>query len=109
LDTLLNPRVIVEVLSRSTERYDKSEKFENYESIPSLREYLLIRQDRMRVEHYVRQEGAGEWLLKSITDPAASVCFPSLGCEVPLAEIYLNVSLPPQHFSLHAGDDAATL
>ncbi|HYN90066.1 MAG TPA: Uma2 family endonuclease, partial [Ardenticatenaceae bacterium] len=61
LDTLLNPIVIVEVLSASTESYDRGKKFSFYRSIPSLIEYVLVAQDEHRVEHYLRQAG-GHWL-----------------------------------------------
>jgi len=60
-DTLLNPTVIVEVLSASTEAYDRGEKFAHYRRLESLQEYLLIAQDKVRIEHYVRQ--GAQWLL----------------------------------------------
>lgn len=59
-DTLLNPTVIIEVLSPSTERYDRGKKFQHYRELPSLREYVLIAQDSLRVECYLRQE-SGSW------------------------------------------------
>ena len=62
VDTLLNPRVIVEVLSPSTADYDRGRKFTHYRRLPSLREYVLISQECPLVEHYVRQ-GQDEWLL----------------------------------------------
>ena len=90
-DTLLNPRVIIEVLSPSTETYDRGKKFENFQAILSLREFVLICQDRPRVEHYTRLEGADEWTLKAVTSHGASIHFPSLDCDISLAEIYAKV------------------
>src|SRR5690348_8098306 len=87
-DTLLNPMVIVEVLSPSTEAYDRGAKFGYYRELPSLREYLLVAQDKMLVEHYVRQDAG--WLLTATSD-AVAVALPSIGCTLPLAEIYLQV------------------
>jgi Uma2 family endonuclease len=103
LDTLLNPLVIIEVLSPSTEKYDRGKKFANYQGIPSLREFVLIAQDQMRIEHYSREPGADEWVLRTATDPASIVRFPSLDCEVPLSEIYDKVQLPSGGFNLHEG------
>src|SRR5581483_8514282 len=68
-DTLLNPRAIVEVLSDSTEKYDRGTKFDHYREVPSLQEYVLIAQDRPRVERYVRQAD-GTWGLSVIKDLA---------------------------------------
>ena len=64
-DTLLNPSVLFEVLSESSERYDRGLKFADYRTIPSLQEYVLVSQDRPVVEHYVRQED-GAWLLREL-------------------------------------------
>ena len=101
-DTLLNPQIIIEVLSPSTEKYDRGRKWANYQSIPSLREYVLVLQDSMRVEHYSREAGADEWILRTATDRDASVLFPSLGCEVPMTEIYAKVELPTGTLDLHS-------
>jgi Uma2 family endonuclease len=88
-DTLLNPAVIIEVLSESTERYDRGEKFAHYRKIESLREYILVAQDQVRVEQYVRH---GEhWTLSEIDDLAGSLRIETLGCEVPLRDIYDRV------------------
>lgn len=93
-DTLLNPTLIVEVLSRSTEAYDRGVKFEYYRTIPSLQEYLLISQDRILVEHFAR---AGDtWVLTTISDLNAVVRLPAIGCTLALAEIYRKVLLPVQ-------------
>ncbi|HMA36345.1 MAG TPA: Uma2 family endonuclease [Chloroflexia bacterium] len=89
VDTLLNPTLIVEVLSPSTEAYDRGAKFGYYRALPSLQEYLLVAQDRMLVEHFVRADAG--WLL---TDPAAVIQLPAIGCTLPLAEVYRKVVLP---------------
>lgn len=94
-DTLLNPIVIVEVLSPSTERYDRGRKFRNYQTIPSLREYVLVSSDEMRVEHFARQDDADQWLLTTCSDPAALVRFPVLDAAIPLAEFYAKVDFLP--------------
>lgn len=100
-DTLLNPLVIIEVLSPSTEKYDRGNKFENYQAIPSLRENVLVLQERIRVEHYTRREDADEWLLKSVNDSGATVAFPAPGCQVSVAEMYAKVEFPPGNMALH--------
>jgi len=93
VDTLLNPGVIVEVLSESTEGYDRGEKFAHYRRLESLQEYVLIAQDRARVEHYAR---SGEhWMLTEISDPEGVLTLASVGCAVPLREIYDRVEFPP--------------
>lgn len=91
LDTLLNPSTIVEVLSKSTESYDRGEKFAHYRRLPTLREYLLVAQDRMRVELYVRQ--GEQWLLTEFSEPDAVVPLPSLECELVLRDIYQRIEL----------------
>lgn len=92
LDTLLNPALIVEVLSPSTEAYDRGEKFLHYRTIESLREYVLVAQDRVLVERFVR---AGEfWTLSTLSDLDAALELTSVDCSIPLREIYYNVELP---------------
>lgn len=93
LDTLLNPAVIIEVLSASTEAYDRGEKFAHYRRIETLREYMLIAQDQVRVERYIRD--GEDWRLTEISDPAGVLPIEALGCEIPLAEIYGRVEFPP--------------
>lgn len=92
LDTLTNPKVIVEVLSDSTENYDRGEKFERYRAVPTLSEYLLVSQDRVHIELYTRQPG-GEWLLREWSDPAAEIELVSLGCRLKVGEVYAKVTL----------------
>lgn len=92
LDTLLNPNLIIEVLSESTERYDRGEKFAHYRRLPSLAEYALVAQDRVRVELYVRQ--GEQWVLTEYSDPAGAVTFPSIDCAIALQDIYERVEFP---------------
>jgi Uma2 family endonuclease len=89
-DTLLNPAVIFEVLSPSTESYDRGEKFTLYRKLPSLTEYVLVSQSRPLVEHFVRRPD-GQWLLSDAAGLAAVVELPALECRVELAEIYDKV------------------
>jgi Uma2 family endonuclease len=94
LDTLLNPTLIVEVLSESTERYDRVKKFDLYRALPSLQEYVLVSQSEPRVEQFLRQPDGG-WTLRITTDPTAFVNLTSIACEIPFAEIYERVDFPP--------------
>lgn len=89
LDTLLNPAVIVEVLSDSTEAYDRGEKFAHYRRLDSLREYVLVSQDKIRIERF-RREGA-EWILSEISDPGETLHLESIGCQVGVAAIYEKI------------------
>ncbi len=86
-DVLLNPNLIVEVLSHSTEAYDRGGKFALYRRIPSLREYLLVSQDRVRVEHY-RRDADGHWTLTDYTGLDDQIPLESLDCVLALTEIY---------------------
>ena len=88
-DTLLNPTVIVEILSDSTEAYDRGEKFAHYRRLDSLREYVLIAQNRVRVEHY-RREGE-EWVLSEVSEPDAILHLVSIDCHVGIAAIYEKI------------------
>ena len=91
-DTLLNPKVIVEVLSPSTEAYDRGEKFAHYRQLQSLQEYLLVSQDKVSVEHYFRQ--AAQWILTDFQELEQQFSLPSIQCELPLQEIYELVPFP---------------
>jgi len=91
-DVLLNPSLIVEVLSNSTAAYDRGDKFALYRRIPSLREYLLVSQDRVRVELYRRGEN-GRWTLTDYTGLEDQVPLESLDCTLALAEVYDKVAL----------------
>jgi Uma2 family endonuclease len=90
LDTLLNPTLLMEVLSPSTEQYDRGKKFESYRALGSLRDYVLISQDRPHIEHYVRQN-EGTWLFSEVNGLDASLELASVGCTLTLADIYEKV------------------
>ncbi len=87
LDTLVDPALLVEVLSASTEAYDRGRKAEQYRRLVSLGEYLLIAQDALRVERY-RRQGEREWLLTEFRDLEDEVELESVGCSLRLGEIY---------------------
>ncbi len=89
-ENLLNPRVIVEVLSVSTAQHDQTSKFSHYRTLPSLDEYVLVYQDEPRVEHY-KKLPTGQWLLTECTGDEAKVEFPALGCTIRLADLYAGV------------------
>jgi Uma2 family endonuclease len=91
-DTLINPKVLVEILSASTEAYDRGAKFAHYQSIGSLEEYVLVTQVGERVEHFRRLE-SGQWLLTVAEGDAAVLRLPGLGIEIPLAELYEGTEL----------------
>jgi Uma2 family endonuclease len=91
-DTLLNPTLIIEVLSPSTEAYDRGKKFEHYRTIDSLAEYVLVSQDEPRVEQYLRQDG-GHWLFTAVGGLDSRITLPSIHCALSLAEVYDKVEL----------------
>ena len=86
-DVILNPMLIVEVLSDSTAAYDRGKKFLSYQQIDSLQEYLLVSQDEAIVEHYVRQ-GNDTWLYTKAVGLEATINLPAIECEVALSDIY---------------------
>lgn len=90
-DVILNPILIVEVLSESTAAYDRGKKFLSYQQIDSLQEYLLVSQDEEIVEHYVRQ-GNDTWLYTKAIGLEETLILPSIDCEVALREIYDKVT-----------------
>jgi Uma2 family endonuclease len=92
VDTLLNPTVIIEVLSSSTERYDRGRKFAQYRTLPSLREYLLIAQDEHRIDYY-RREADGNWFIGEAQGRDATLTL-AIGCTLALADIYERITLP---------------
>jgi Uma2 family endonuclease len=91
VDTLLNPTLIVEVLSESPERYDRGRKFGLYRTIDSLAEYLLVAQDECRIEQYVKQPDGG-WLLSDHHALAAMINLSSIQCQLALNEVYDKVA-----------------
>ena len=88
-DTLLNPTVLVEVLSESSEGYDRGKKFRNYRSIATFREYVLVAQDAVSVERYTRGTD-GVWSLHE-SGAGERLVLASIGCEIAVDEIYLKV------------------
>ena len=94
-DTLLNPTLLMEVLSPSTELVDREFKSRHYQRIESLQEYALVSQTKPHIEIYRRQPG-GDWFLSEISGLDATCKFESVGCQVPFSEIYYQVSFDPQ-------------
>ncbi|MBI1278315.1 MAG: Uma2 family endonuclease [Anaerolineaceae bacterium] len=90
-DTLLNPTIIIEVLSPSTEDYDRGTKFKHYMSITSLKEYVLIAQDEIRLDHYTRQS-IGDWHISVSNSVETTVSLPSIDCTLLLSDIYRKVT-----------------
>lgn len=91
-DMIENPQVVIEVFSPSTEEYDRGEKLDHYKQIESLTDALLVAQDARRVEHHARQAD-GSWKRSEVTGRGV-VSLPSIGCEMPLDEIYEQIELP---------------
>ena len=91
---LTNPRVIFEVLSPSTMNYDRGEKWEFYQQLPSLMEYLLVWQDRPQIEQYSRQPD-GSWRYLRIVGLEEAVSLSSINCHLSLADIYGGIEFPP--------------
>lgn len=92
VDTLLNPTLIIEVLSSSTENDDRGAKFGYYRTIPSFAEYLLLAQDRIYAEHFVKQP-AGGWLLTEASRMEDVLELPSIGCTLAMSDAYDQVIL----------------
>ena len=90
-DALVNPVVVVEVMSPSTAALDEGPKFVAYQAIPTLRDYLLVSQDEPRVTHYARRDN-GAWERRDVTDLDASVELESVGCALKLRDIYDGVT-----------------
>lgn len=90
-DTVINPKVIIEVLSESTESYDRGDKFQAYWTLDSFEEYVLVDQYRMRVE-YFKRISEKEWRLRILTKPDDELAFESIDVTIPLDEIYRNVT-----------------
>ena len=92
-DTIVNPLIIVEVLSKSTKSYDKTLKFEMYRTIPSFKEYVLIHQDRKHVSVFSKQEDA-TWLLRDYdSDEAVAILYALHNCPLPLSQLYKGLVL----------------
>ena len=109
-DTLLNPTLLIEVLSESTEAYDRGKKFEHYRSIPSLHEYILISQDHYKIEKYLRQRDLlvsamqtvdlketkqslfSGWLFSEESKPENSIELTSIRCSLRISEVYDKIT-----------------
>ena len=94
-DTLLNPTLIIEVLSDSTEAYDRGEKFKQYRQLASLKEYVLIAQNKYLIEHYVRQPNE-QWLFSETDDLQNTMQFSAINCHLTLHEVYNKVEIMSQ-------------
>jgi Uma2 family endonuclease len=97
-DTLLNPRVIIEVLSNSTERYDRGAKFRHYRNLASFQEYLLVAQHEPVIERYVRQ-GDDSWVLSTFMGIDAALAFQSIPVTVSLGDVYIGLTFTPPYSS----------
>lgn len=92
-EAILNPTVIIEVLSPSTEATDRGAKAEEYRSLPSLQEYLFVAQDRYHIEHFVRQ-GPQQWLMTEYDDLEATIRLASVECQLALVDVYYQLVFP---------------
>jgi Uma2 family endonuclease len=92
-DTVVNPCLIAEVLSKSTQNYDRSEKFIAYRTIPTFQEYLLIDQYQVHVEHYIKT-AANQWLLSEYDDPTVSLSLSLFDLQIQIADLYENIDFP---------------
>lgn len=99
IETLKNPVVIFEVLSATTERYDRNVKLPHYQRLPSVREVVVVLQDAPVVEQFKRHED-GNWQIVRTTGLDQRITIPSINCELTLAQIYADVEFPPDPFSV---------
>lgn len=104
-DTLLNPVIIFEVLSKSTASYDRTEKFELYGAIESLKEYVLVAQDRAKIEHFARQP-KGQWLMTRVQGLDAVMKLNAIECELLMREVYRRVEVKEELANLKSEADA---
>jgi len=89
-DVVLNPKLIIEILSKSTQDYDKTDKFRYYRSIPEFQEYLLVSQYEMYVEHHIKTDNG--WVLREYESNSAIIQLASIGVEIAIADIYEGVT-----------------
>ncbi len=92
-DVLLNPQIVIEVLSDSTEKYDRGMKFLHYRQVASVKEYVLVAQNQPLVERYVRQPG-GTWELTEFSDPSGEFSLATIPASIPLSAVYAGVTFP---------------
>jgi Uma2 family endonuclease len=88
LDTIINPQVVIEVLSPTTESYDRGKKFDLYREAASLKQYVLVAQDSVRIMSYVRQSDGVAWLMNPLERLDQALGLPTLNVSIPLSEIY---------------------
>jgi Uma2 family endonuclease len=96
LDTLLNPLVLIEILSPSTERYDRGMKSQHYRTIETLQSYILIAQDHYHIEHYSRQDN-GRWLLQEAHGIEAHIAIPSIESTLLFKDVYEKVDMTSEN------------
>jgi Uma2 family endonuclease len=89
-DSLLNPQVIIEILSKSTKLKDRNEKLDSYTALESLTDYILISQDEMRIEHFIKS-GKKEWKVRFLSEKSDKLILDSINCEVLIEEIYKDI------------------
>jgi Uma2 family endonuclease len=94
-DVLLNPKVVIEVLSKSTKLKDRNEKFDSYTRLTDLTDYVLIEQDEMRVEHFIKIS-ENEWNVRLLAENADKLVLDSINCKVSLEEVYREVKFSKQ-------------
>jgi Uma2 family endonuclease len=95
-DVLLNPTVIIEVLSPATEAFDRGEKWVRYQTwLPELSDYLLVSQSKPQIEHYQRQT-SGEWLYSLVNGLEDTVRLASIGCTLLLTQVYDRIQFPAE-------------
>lgn len=90
-DVLLNPTIVVEIYSKDTNSLDKTEKLESYLAMDSIREYLLVKEDELRVEHYAKQN-AKQWVYRIYNEREEIISMESINCKVSLSEIYAQIN-----------------
>lgn len=90
LDILLNPTVIVEIMSRATLNHDKTEKLDRYLAMSSVREIMLVKEEEMRVEHYFKQT-QNQWTYKIYSNREDIISIESVNCKISLSEIYSQI------------------
>jgi Uma2 family endonuclease len=99
VEALVDPVVIFEVLSPSTERIDRTEKFESYSKIESLKELVLVSQDRQIVEHFYRESAAKPWYARHLFEEEHELELRSVGCKFKVRDIYEGVEWPENEFT----------
>ena len=107
-DTLTNPVILFEVLSKSTEARDRGDKAHYYRNMPSVTDYVLVSRDKMRVEQQTRQRD-GSWKIIVFEKPEDKIVFSSLECEIKVADIYENISLPKSNLKLVQSNDRSEI